>query len=191
MKEKIAPLAIALAAAILGTFVMLKTPIADATHYWSGYKTQSDTVNWCPAYNMPTIWKDSYAFAAARWNSSPSDWTLVNSSCTFFAGQMSFSGQGLPPNLGITTIFVNGSGLIVSAVTALNTDYSWDFYQSEGENMCDPNCDVTTVILHEMDHWVSLVDPNPCTHSVMCRDLKVRRFITDQDSGDLILIYGV
>lgn len=145
---------------------MLKTPLADATHYWEDEQTETDSIDWCMAYNLPSEWQSAYTFSAARWNASPSDWTLVLDSCNVFTGRMSFSQQGLADDPG-ATYTVRSGGLVLGGWSALNTDYDWDIYPWEGYDMCDPDCDIITVMVHEMGHRVRFIHGG-CNASVMC-----------------------
>lgn len=196
MKNKLAPLAIALTAAVLGTFAVLKTPVADADHLWTGVTTEDDTVYWCWEAGLPASWQNAYVFAAARWNSSPSDWHLVyGTNCgDFTADRRNFNNLYWPTIPGVTFQFIVSNELLL-AETYLNTYFTWSFSQEEGSSMGDEEdpclnyCDVVTILVHEMGHWVEL-DHGDCTSSVMCVNYKVRRFLSSHDSDTLVDIYG-
>ena len=187
---------IAAISAILGTFALLRTPLTEATHYWGGHQTQSSTVNWCYAENLPSDWKDWYFFSSMRWNASPSNWTLVRSSCNFFIGRMSFSASEYIEDddaQGVTVTFHSGS-YVLGGWSALNTDYTWTVMPWEGYTHCTgpAYCDIVTVAVHEMGHWTDLLDfgGGGCSASVMCPSTTTKWFITGHDSDSLISIYG-
>jgi hypothetical protein len=176
--------------------MMFTTPLASATHYWSGLTTASDTVNWCYESGLPTSWKNAYFAAANQWNGSDSDWLLYRTSCSsFITGRWDSDLVSWPDVPGYTVLTLNGSNDVTGALSYLNTDRTWDLYMDEGDSMgsssnqCNPACEPWTIMLHEMGHWVSF-DHGGCYTSVMCVDYKVRRFISSHDDSSLVDIYG-
>ena len=162
----------------------------------TGKKTENDTVYWCWTTGLPASWQNAYVFAAARWNSSPSDWQLnYGSNCgDFTASRINFNSPYWPTIPGITFADIDGN-TVVGATSYLNTNFTWSFYQEEGSSMgdeedpCLPYCDVGTIMVHEIGHWARL-NHGDCSTSVMCVNYKVRRFLSSHDSDTLVDIYG-